>query len=114
MEEGCGTTGRKAGDEHHEHDLRRKGRQTMASQDDQETSDQYGNPANQAAPQDSAGGISGQAEDRIDQLIDQVAGKVPGGSAVAQKAKDAVPGALDSLEKAAEGRMGGLLGNLHE
>jgi hypothetical protein len=87
----------------------------MDSQNDQQNSDQYGQPANQTTTQSGdqgpAGGIDGQAVDRIDQAIDQLAGHVPGGAGMAQKAKDAVPGALDSLEKTAEGRLGGLFGN---
>ncbi len=52
-----------------------------------------------------------QAEQQIDNTIDQFAQKIPGGTQVNQQAKDAMSGVLDNLEKQAEAQGGNLLGN---
>ncbi len=53
-----------------------------------------------------------QAEQKIDETIDQFAQKVPGGTQFSQQAKDAMAGALDNLEKQAEEQGGNILGNI--
>ena len=53
-----------------------------------------------------------QAEQKIDETIDQFAQKVPGGTQYSQQAKDAMSGVLDNLEKEAEQQGGNILGNL--
>jgi len=53
-----------------------------------------------------------QAEQKIDETIDQFAQKVPGGTQFSQQAKDAMSGVLDNLEKQAEEQGGNILGNL--
>jgi hypothetical protein len=73
---------------------------------------QYGNQnPNQQGQQDQFGGIRQQAEQQIDQAIDQFGNKIPGGQQFTQQAKDKVPGLLGDLESEAEKRMGGLGGN---
>ncbi|GAC1404417.1 MAG: hypothetical protein NVS4B12_15480 [Ktedonobacteraceae bacterium] len=52
-----------------------------------------------------------QAEQKIDETIDQFAQKIPGGTQVSQQAKDAMSGVLDNLEQQAEAQAGNLLNN---
>lgn len=91
---------------------------------------QQGNPNQPSQQQNPQGGSAQQqgqgnpaqleaakhmAEQQLDQVIDQFAQKIPGGTAHAQQAKDAAAGLLDNLEKEAEqhmGDVGGMLGGL--
>lgn len=86
-------------------------------------SDQQSNPANQEnTSQEGQGNNQGQlaqerqmAENQVDQAIDQLANKVPGGAQYAQKAKDEADVVLNNLEGELEKRLGnagGLLGGL--
>lgn len=55
------------------------------------------------------------AEQQVDQAIDMLANKIPGGPQFSQQAKDAADGVLDNLENELEKRLGnagGLLGGL--
>lgn len=82
-------------------------------------SDQQSNPANQGNTSQQGQGQLAQerqmAENQVDQAIDQLANKVPGGAQYAQKAKDEADKVLDNLEGELEKRMGnvgGMLGGL--
>ncbi len=68
-------------------------------------------PTSQTGDQGPAADIRQQAQGQINQTIDQVAGRVPGGAGMSQQAKDAASGGLDSLEQSAKDRLGGLFGN---
>jgi hypothetical protein len=81
---------------------------------------QYGNPQ-QGNPAQQRGMLSGardMAQNQIDQVIDQYANKIPGGSGFTQQAKEAASGILDGLEKEGENRInemgGGLFGGNKE
>lgn len=50
------------------------------------------------------------AKQQIDQVIDQFAGRIPGGQQLSQPAKDAVGGVIDNLADQAMQRMGGMFG----
>lgn len=66
-----------------------------------------------ASPVDGLiGGVHQQAEDKIGGLIDQVAGKVPGGDAFSQQAKDTASGLLGQVEGQAAQQVAERLGNL--
>ncbi len=66
-----------------------------------------------ASPVDGLiGGVHQQAEDKIVGIIDQVAGKVPGGDAFSQQAKDAASGILSQAEAQAAQQVAERLGNL--
>ena len=56
--------------------------------------------------------LKDQAEQKIDQTIDQLAQKIPGGTQFSQQAKDAMGGVLDNLEQQAEEQGGNILNNL--
>ncbi|MDQ2714211.1 MAG: hypothetical protein M3Z08_04820 [Chloroflexota bacterium] len=88
-----------------------------------------GSPFGQSAGQSMPGqGMSGQmgndpidmpldkarqfAESQIHQAIDQYAGRLPGGSLVADQAKRAASGLLDGLEHQADGQIDSRLGGL--
>lgn len=60
--------------------------------------------------QDQLGGAKQQAEDQINNAIDEFASKVPGGDQFSQQAKDAAAGGLDNIEQQAEGKLGDLPG----
>jgi len=86
-------------------------------------SDQQNNPVNQgnSNPQgqgNNQGPLAQErqmAEKQVDQAIDQLANKVPGGAQFAQKAKDEADVVLNNLEGELEKRLGnagGLLGGL--
>ena len=49
------------------------------------------------------------AEHKIDQAIDQYASKIPGGEQFASQAKEAAAGVLNTLEREAEHRFGGIM-----
>ena len=69
---------------------------------------------NQAGQGPLAGGRQ-MAEQQVDQAIDMLANKIPGGPQFSQQAKDAADGVLDNLENELEKRLGnagGLLGGL--
>ena len=67
---------------------------------------------NQSGP--DLGGMQQQAQDAINNEIDQFASKVPGGEQVAQQAKDAASGGLDNIAQQAENQAGNLPGGLGE
>lgn len=67
---------------------------------------------NQQPGQDQLSGAKQQAEDQINNAIDQFAGKVPGGDKFSQQAKDAAAGGLDNIEKEGESKLGDLPGGL--
>ncbi len=73
-------------------------------------------PNQQGGQQQNQGGqFSGakqQAQQGMDQAIDQFANKIPGGQQYSQQAKDAAGGVLNNLEGEAEKRLGGGLGGL--
>ena len=74
--------------------------------------DQYGNQnqQNQGGP---LSGARGMADNQINQAIDQLGNKIPGGSQYTDQAKKVASDALDNLEQEAEkrmGNMGGLFG----
>ncbi len=50
------------------------------------------------------------AEQKVNQAIDQFAGKIPGGEQYKQQAKDAAEGVLLNLEKEGENRINGMGG----
>jgi hypothetical protein len=75
--------------------------------------DQYGNQPDQSGSQqdqsqqqgaDTMGGVRRMAGDQVNQGIDNIANKVPGGERYSQQAKDAASGAMDNLENEAEKR----------
>ncbi len=61
---------------------------------------------------DQAEALKHQAEQKIDETIDQLAQKIPGGTNFSQQAKDAMSGVLDNLEQQAEQQGGNILNNL--
>ncbi len=71
-------------------------------------------PNGQSPAEGLLGGVNQQAQDKVGGVIDSVAGKVPGGDAFAQQAKDMAGGALGQLEQQAEAqiaeKLGGALG----
>ena len=76
---------------------------------------QQGQYGNQQGQQDQGGILRGardMAQNQIDQVIDEYANKIPGGSGLTGEAKNAVGGILDSLEKDGENRIGELGGGL--
>ena len=87
--------------------------QQGAAQQDPQSQNQ-GNPQdpNQQNPnqqgQGMLGGLEQQAQQQVDQGIDQLAQKVPGGEQFSQQAKDASAGVLSNVEGEAEQRLGGL------
>jgi hypothetical protein len=91
--------------------------QQGAAQQDPQSQNQ-GNPQdpNQQNPnqqgQGMLGGLEQQAQQQVDQGIDQLAQKVPGGEQFSQQAKDASAGILSNVEGKVEGeaeqRLGGL------
>ncbi len=62
--------------------------------------------------QEQMDGLKHQAEQKIDETIDQFAQKIPGGTNFSKQAKDAMGGILDNLEQEAEAQGGNILGNL--
>src|SRR6266700_881637 len=67
--------------------------------------DQYGqSQQDQSQQQDasSPGGARRMAENQVDQGIDNLANRIPGGEGYSQQAKDAAGGVLDNLENQAE------------
>ncbi len=56
--------------------------------------------------------LKNQAEQKIDETIDQLAQKIPGGTQFSGQAKEAMSGVLDNLEKQAEEQGGNILSNL--
>ena len=71
-----------------------------------------GNPQTDGFIDDSLHGARQQLEGHIGDVIDQYAGRVPGGERFTPQAKQAVSGILDGLQKQLEAeaanRMGGL------
>jgi len=74
-------------------------------------SDVNNNQNAQPIGHDQAEQLKHQAEQKINETIDQLAQKIPGGTQFSQQAKDAAAGALDTLEKQAEAQAGNVLGN---
>ena len=77
--------------------------------------DQNNNQGNQNTlpiSQEQVDALKHQAEQKIDETIDQYAQKIPGGTQFSQQAKDAMSGVLDNLEKEAEEQGGNILGNI--
>jgi|GEM_PF-2538528 hypothetical protein len=60
------------------------------------------------------GGMQQQAQDAINNEIDQFANKVPGGEQAAQQAKDAAGSGLDQIAQQAQSHEGDLPGGLGE
>lgn len=73
---------------------------------------QQGNQNTLPVSQEQMDQYKHQAEQKIDETIDQFAQKIPGGTQFSQQAKDAMSGVLDNLEKEAEAQGGNILGNL--
>lgn len=69
------------------------------------------NPLGQGG-QDALEGAKQQAEQQVGKIIDEYAGKVPGGDQAAQQAKDTANQAIENLEDEAQKRLGGLGGGL--
>jgi len=86
----------------------------------QGTVGQQQNPAaNQSTTQQQQGeglldGVRDMAEQQIDQVIDNLATKVPGGQRYAEQAKDAASGVLDTMQKEAERRVDEVLDNVQK
>ena len=73
---------------------------------------EQGNQNTLPVSQEQMDALKNQAEQKIDETIDQFAQKVPGGTQFSQQAKDAMSGVLDNLEKQAEEQGGNILGNI--
>src|SRR5436305_14671007 len=56
------------------------------------------------------GGVRDMAEQQVEQVIDNVATKIPGGQLYAEQAKDAASGVLDTVQQEAERRVNDMLG----
>lgn len=87
----------------------------MSNQDyEQEQYGQQGtSPAADQPPADQGGMLGGarqQAEDQVNNTIDEFANRVPGSQRYAQQAKDQADNALGDIENEAEKRMGDLGG----
>jgi len=75
------------------------------------TEDQSQTAAQRAAPASGPiGSILTQAQDRLNQSVAGLAGRLPGGEALAQKAEEAANTALASLARAVEEKLGGHFG----
>jgi hypothetical protein len=51
-----------------------------------------------------------EAESQVDRIIDEFAGKVPGGANLSPQAKEKANEAIENLEEEAKKRFGGLFG----
>ena len=71
-----------------------------------------GNPQPDGFVDDTLHGARQQLEGHIGQVIDQYAGRVPGGERFTPEAKQAVAGVLDSLQKQLEAEAANRLGGL--
>ncbi|GCE28649.1 hypothetical protein KDA_41330 [Dictyobacter alpinus] len=69
-----------------------------------------GNPQQQGFVEDSLHGARQQLEGHIGDVIDQYAGRVPGGDRFTPEAKKAVGGILDGLQKQLEAEANNRLG----
>ncbi len=73
---------------------------------------EQGNQNTLPVSQEQMDALKNQAEQKIDETIDQFAQKIPGGTQFSGQAKEAMSGVLDNLEKQAEEQGGNILGNI--
>lgn len=71
-----------------------------------------GNPQQEGFIDDSLNSARQQLEGHIGDVIDQYAGRVPGGERFTPEAKQAVSGILDGLQKQLENEAASRMGNL--